>query len=89
MALVTPPPAASDRPDAMLHALIATVEDIRNHVAGLKGARQHQDVGMYLKIADLVDSPPSQALIDARLASQLCIACGDADVQSCATAPQD
>ena len=79
MALVTPPPAASDRPDAMLHALIATVEDIRNHVAGLKGARQHQDVGMYLKIADFVDSPPSQALIDARLASQLCIACGDAD----------
>jgi hypothetical protein len=34
---------------------------------------------MYLKISDFVDSPPSQALIDARLASQLCIACGDAD----------
>jgi hypothetical protein len=79
VALVTPPLAASGRPDAMLHALIAAVEDIRNHVADLKGARQDQDVGMYLKISDFVDSPPSQALIDARLASQLCIACGDAD----------
>ena len=77
MALVTPPPAASGH--IMLHALMDTVEDIRNRVADLKGARQDQDVGMYLKISDFVDSPPSQALIDARLASQLCIACGDAD----------
>ena len=77
MALVPPPQAAPDH--SVLHAMMATMQDIKDQLADIEGGQCDMDLDMYLKISDFVESPPPQELIDARLASQLCIACGGAD----------
>ena len=70
-----PPPTASD---AVLHALMASVETLKAQDHYMESSQQDQDFDLYLKISDFVDSPPTKELIDERLAAGLCIACGDA-----------